>query len=78
MRKKGKKTKMRTDVCLRTEDELVRELSRARRGERERVSDRSKVPQRNIIGCGSFVWQRRQTIVGTSVNTRKMMMKKKK
>lgn len=54
-------------------------MSRARRGERrERVSDRRKVPQRNIIGCGSFVWQRRQTIVGTSVNTRKMKMMSKK
>lgn len=29
---------MRRDVCLRTEDELVRGLSRARRGERERES----------------------------------------
>lgn len=46
--------------------------------EKERVSDRRKVPQRNIIGCGSFVWQRRQTVVGTFVYTQKMMKMKKK
>lgn len=46
--------------------------------EKERVSDRRKVPQRNIIGCGSFVWQRRQTVVGTFVYTQKMMKMKMK
>lgn len=53
---------------LGTKDKLVR-LSRAKEHEREResFSDRRKVSQRNIIRCGSFVWQRRPSVVGAFV-----------
>lgn len=50
-----------------------------RERERESISDIRKVPQRNIIGFGSFVWQQRDSqLWGVFVNTYMMMMRKKK